>query len=110
MIGNFGDYLELMKNKHTQQGRNINENEKMIVIDSFDGAEHLKSKKKITSIISFSSTMFTPNMLNKELVSKGSSLNILTWQQIRGVENLSVMLPSVNEHYIKKGELYTDEK
>ena len=72
--------------------------------------EHLKSKKKVTSLILFSSTMFTPNQMNKKQVTVGSSLNILTWQQIRWVENLSVMLPSVNDHYIKKCELYTDTK
>ena len=106
--GDYGEYLQIMRNKHAERGTKIADNEQTIVIDSFDGAEHLKSKKKVTSLISFSSTMFTPNQMNKKQVTVGSSLNILTWQQIRGVENLSVMLPSVNDHYRKKGELYTD--
>ena len=110
MKGHFREYFVIMKNKHAERGRNIEDNEQTIVIDSFDGAEHLKLKKKVTSLISFSSTMFTPNMMNKNQVTVGSSLNILTWQQIHEVENVSVMLPSVNDNYRKKGELYTNTK
>ena len=56
--GDVGDYLFLMK-KHTLQGREDIYNEKIIVIHFSDGVEHLNSKKNITSLISFSSTMFT---------------------------------------------------
>jgi hypothetical protein len=79
-----------------------------MVLDSIDGAEHLKSKKSITSVISFSSTMFTPNWINTRSITAGSSLNILTWQQLSGQESLYRMIPAVEDYFNSKALLQND--
>ena len=92
----------MMEKKHEKNGRRIQNDEQVMILDSFDGAEHLRSKKSISSVISFSSTMFCPSWINDKLITAGSSLNILTWQQIQGTETLYTMLPSVEEYYTSK--------
>ena len=103
--GGFKTCIELLKEKHQKQGRIISTDNKPIVIDSFDGAEHLRSKKKITSVISFSSSLLTGNWINKKLVTAGSSLNILTWQQLNCTESFSTIMPSVKDYYKDKKDL-----
>ena len=79
MVGSYLSYIATMALNHNDKGRSIPENSDVIVIDSFDGAEHSKSNKKRTSLITFSSQLFTPQMINLGKVTCGSSLNILTW-------------------------------
>ena len=78
----------------------------MIVIDSIDGTEYLKREKNVSSIISYSSQMYSPSMITENKTSAGPSTNILTWQQVRGVESTDVMIPSVQHHYENKSTLY----
>eukprot|EP00551_Chaetoceros_affinis_P016131 CAMPEP_0203712330 /NCGR_PEP_ID=MMETSP0091-20130426/69973_1 /ASSEMBLY_ACC=CAM_ASM_001089 /TAXON_ID=426623 /ORGANISM="Chaetoceros affinis, Strain CCMP159" /LENGTH=776 /DNA_ID=CAMNT_0050590301 /DNA_START=350 /DNA_END=2681 /DNA_ORIENTATION=- len=102
--GGYAEYMNLMMKKHMDKGRmNIDGNDGgQIVIDSIDGAEHRKSKTDITSIISFSSMMFVSDMIQTKEVTAGSSLNILTWQQVRGTETLHTMMPAVKEYFEEK--------
>jgi len=64
-----------------------------LVIDSIDGAEHQKSKNKVTSVISFSTCIICPTSLKSGAVTAGSSKNILTWKQARGTESIQTMTP-----------------
>ena len=107
--GSYSDYIKLMKTKHQRKGRKVEDNNQAIVLDSFDGAEHLKSKKEITSVISFSSVLFTPRWIIEKAVLAASSLNMLTWQQLRGHESLSTMMPAVKEYFTCKSHLYTHD-
>ena len=97
--GGYSKYIELIETKHKSHGRHINTNEETIILDSFDGAEHLKSSKKITSVISFSTTLYSPSWIRNEIISAGSSLNILTWQQLVGTESSSLILPAVKPYF-----------
>ena len=54
MVGSYLSYIAMMASKHNDKGRSIPENSDVIVIDSFDGAEHSKSNKKRNSLITFS--------------------------------------------------------
>ena len=74
--GSYQDYLKMMIEQHTARGRVDNVNEEMIVIDSIDGAEHVKSKKNVTSVISYSSQMYLSSMITDNKLSAGSSTNI----------------------------------
>ena len=85
-------------------------NKKIIVIDSIDGDEHIKSKKNVTSVISYSTMLVSPKWIENKTVSAGSSINIMTWQQVRGTESLKIMLPSVQEYYEEKKKVREDEK
>ena len=109
--GTYGDYMNLMKQKHRDNGQIIEdgaEGDSVIVINSIDGAEHLKSKKTITSIISFSSIMFTSKWVQSKAVFSGSSRNILTWQQIQGTESAELMMPAV-EHYLTSKQVLREK-
>ena len=104
--GSYEDYLKILVQQHGARGRVDNVNEEMIGIDSIDGAEYLKSEENVTSIISYSSQMFSLSMITENKISAGSSTNILTWQQVRGGESTDVMIPSVQHHYENKSTLY----
>ena len=72
-----------MDNNITLQG-------KVIVLDSYDGAEHQKrTHKKKTSILSFSSQMFSAETLAAG-ASPEESFNILTWQKMEVKGSLSI--------------------
>ena len=79
--GSYAGYVDRMSLKYIEYNMRIYDGSDVIVIDSFDGAENLKSNKKWTYLISFSSHLFTPQMINLGQRTCCSSLNILTWQQ-----------------------------
>ena len=103
--GEYEDYVRMLEEKHEGAGRNIDNESDVFVLDSFDGAEHLRSKKKITSVISFSSSLTSGAWINGKDVTAGSSLNILTWQQIRGKESIHTMIPAVENYFHEKKRL-----
>ena len=107
LVGDYGSYVGLMEDYHESNGRLIGHNDDdsenaVLVIDSIDGAEHLKSKKNVTSVISFSSTLVCPSWINEGKATAGSSSNILTWQQLRGKESVRTMLPAVRSYFEEK--------
>ena len=108
--GTYSHYVHLMKEKHHDKGRCISDSDDVILIDLFDGAEHTRSKKKVNSIISFSTSIFTPNFVKKKEVTTGSSLNILTWKQIIGTESLTVMMTAAKHYFKEKAELCSRNK
>ena len=56
--GGYERHIELMEKKHQVMSRDLDSDvDDVIVIDSIDGAEHLRSKKQVTSLISFSSSL-----------------------------------------------------
>ena len=67
-------------------------------------------------MVSYSTSMMDPDWLSfggvglKEGVTACSSLNILTWMQLRGKETTEVMLPSVEEYFSSKHEIRTSLK
>jgi hypothetical protein len=105
--GTYKEYVEKMEITHEKKG-NIIGNEPVIILDSIDGAEHLRSKNKITSVISFSSSMITGKWVNDHAVTAGSSLNIMTWQQVNGTESLHTMIPAVEEYLKVKKSVRAD--
>ena len=60
IAGSYASYISMMVSKHCDKDRSILQGSDVIVIDSFDGAEHSKSNKKRTSLITFSLQLFTP--------------------------------------------------
>ena len=59
--GGLKQHLKLLENKNKNDGRLIESDDNVIIINSIDDAEHLRSQKKITSIISFSSLFIRLN-------------------------------------------------
>ena len=97
---NFDAYINVMIDKCTQDKQNMCiEGDDLILLNSFDGAEAIKTKSKVTSIISFSSSIYTTKMIQNRKVQAGSSLNILTWQQMIAKEELSTMLPALQSFF-----------
>ena len=45
--GSYATYMKLMEEKHSSKGRRMGRGNELIVIDSIDSAEHLKSKKTL---------------------------------------------------------------
>ena len=108
--GDYCDYVKMMIEKHRKKGRVLDDDGSgAVIIDSIDGAEHLKSKTKITSVISFSSSLFDPRWIQSREITAGSSLNILTWQQVRGTETIASMLPAVEDYFSSKKLLRESE-
>ncbi len=97
--GSFEDYLELMTHKHETEGRGITDGSDIILLNSFDGAEAIKSKDNLSSVISFSSQIFAANQIEEKTIRAGSSFNILTWLQVIGKETIEV-LKIVGKEYL----------
>ena len=93
--GSYLDYINLMMEKHAVKENTVLPSEDIIVINSFDGAEGFKSQKNVASVISFSSSVFSPSMINSRNVDSGSSFNILTWMQVMAKETFPVMKASL---------------
>ena len=74
------------------------------MIDSHDGAEHGKTNKDVTNIVSFSSKLVTKKSLAGGY-GGGTSLDILTWQQMRGDEKPCNIFPAVNDYLLEKYEM-----
>ena len=103
--GGYSHHMQLLKDNHVKHGRTLSSDSDVIVLDSIDGAEHTRSNKSIRSVLSFSSSLFSSDWIIKKEVTAGSSLNILTWQQVQAVENLPTMLATTQEYYKQKSEL-----
>lgn len=56
-------------------------------------------------VISFSCQIVLANLLKDNQVQAGSSLNILTWQQMLGPEKAKSLFPVVHNIYSKKKEM-----
>ena len=82
---------------------------KRMYIDSFDGAEHIKTKKEKVSFVSFS-TQGTSHASINNGYSTSSSFGILTWMQLKTEESRSTMLPALRDLYKEKAEMRKEGK
>ena len=108
IAGNYSSYLSLIYTRHSTYNRHLSDKDDVIAIESFDGAEHSRNHKNSTSVISFSSQMLTPTMLNSESITAGSSSNIYTWQQLKGTEKPELIFPAVRNYFNLKSLLYDE--
>ena len=104
--GGYSAAVKIMEKKNKERMNRCKQhppsNDSMIVIDSFDGAEHSKSHKSITNVISYSSILYSAHLINNKCVTSGSSRSILTWQQMGGKESVERVLAAVRDHYESK--------
>ena len=75
----YSGVLKLMEKKHSSKGIHVTNGEDSIIFNYLDGVEAFKSQKNIGSIISFSSSLFTPSMIQSKTINGGSIFNICTW-------------------------------
>ena len=75
----------------------------IIVIDSYDDADHRQTNDDRTSIVSSSLQFLTPRRVASGF-STSNSLHILTWQQMIGLEKSSNMKPILDPIYKRKGQ------
>ena len=104
MKGIYDNYLELLVNKHAKQtNMNKDEMKHLIILDSYDGAQHEISKKdtRNNSIISYSSLIITLEGIKLDLFPT-ESLNILIWQQLHASENAFNLFMSLENIYQRK--------
>ena len=97
--GSYISYVGMLVEKHVQNEREISGN--VIVMDSFDGAEHSNSGNRRTTITSYSSQCFSLNTVEKG-ESTSQRLNILTWQQVIGCDTSENIFPVVRNIYFQK--------
>jgi len=104
--GGMVDWIDGMVKKLEKKGNEIGDDDDVIVLSCFDGAEAIRSEKQVKGVISFSSLLLTPKLVNEEVLLAGSSFNILTWMQILGKEELAVMKPCLMEYFNDRRELF----
>eukprot|EP00978_Attheya_sp_CCMP212_P039066 scaffold199806_cov47-Attheya_sp.AAC.1 len=105
IVGSFEEYDDLMRNKHKETiGAAITEETKIIVLDSYDGAEHSTTSGKRKNVISFSSQVFCRETVASGVTTAGS-FNILTWQQVMGEEKCSTLFPVLEKIFEEKTNL-----
>ena len=86
-----------------------------MIIDSYDGGQHENTAKNETNIVSFSSKLVSEQSLRMGY-GGGTSLDILTWQQMRGDETARNVFPAIEnilenkEKMVKKMKANTDRE
>ena len=103
--GSMGDWMETMLKKFDRKGQTVEDGDDLILINSFDGAEAIKTEKELKSVISFSSQMITPRLIQSGEIKAGSSFNILTWMQLVGKEELKILKPCMTDYLMFRREL-----
>ena len=102
--GKYSDYINLMLQKHLSNNKLVKG--EVIVLDSYDGAEHYTSNAIKASITSYNSQIFAKSMQDDEnQTTTAESFNILTWQQILADEKLENIIPVVESIYEEKSQL-----
>ena len=101
--GNYSINVNMMIEKHKSH-KIMFESSTVIMIDSFDGANHLLTDFGSISLTSYSSQLFSLETF-KQGNSTCESHNILTWQQVMANENSKNVLPAVRKHYEEKSHL-----
>ena len=81
---------------------NVLNGEDLILISSFDGAQAMRSSKKIDSVVTFSSQLITSKLIENDSIKAGSSINILTWFQYLGKEDWKSMKFPLNSYLEQK--------
>jgi hypothetical protein len=94
-----------MAKKHEVEQHPIKDGTEVLLLNSFDGAEAIRSKDNVSSVISFSSQIFTASQIQEKEIKAGSSFNMFTWLQVLGKESISVM-KVVGEEYFKKEKCF----
>ena len=89
--GAFTEHLHLIAKKHESKGNVMCNGDDVIILNSFDGADVIKSKDNLSSVMSFSSQMFTPSQIQEKKVRSGSSFNVFTWLQVIGKESIAAL-------------------
>ena len=102
--GEYKDYVKLLKERHLKKSLDPFCNKRAVIIDSYDGAQHEKTAKNETNIVSFSSKLVSDQSL-REGYGGGTSLDILTWQQMRGDETARNIFPAIENILENKKEM-----
>ena len=97
--GQYDDWINYLVTKHEDHGRKLEGD--VIVMDSYDGAEHMTLQKKKAGVVSFSTQAFNAYTI-KEGNSVATSHDILTWQQYRGEENAENAFAATKAVYERK--------
>ena len=90
LVGRYKDVIYKLKKKFADN--NIPLTGKMLMIDCFDGAEHIKTSKKKISFISFNTVMTSKSVVESGQTTS-SSFGIVTWMQVSAQEKREVMFP-----------------
>ena len=100
LVGKYEDVIKKLKEKASKIVQ-LTSDDKLIAINSFDGAEHIKTKKKKISLISFSTQLTTKKLIEAGCTTSSSS-GILTWMQLRSDEKREVLFPMLCDLYKEK--------
>ena len=95
--GKCSDHIDIMLKKHKSNNKLVKG--EVMVLDSFDGAEHHQTNGIKASITSHNSQIFSKSM---QLSSTAESFNILTWQQIFADESQRMSFLLLNQCKKKK--------
>ena len=102
--GSYEDYVKILQDSYERRHDIDPEDSNLILIDSYDGARHHNTGEKETNIVSFSTKLLSDSSI-RERYGGGTSLNILTWQQMRGDEAARTVYPAIESVLMNKYEL-----
>ena len=103
ITGGYNKVCQLLTTKIERS--QIELNNEILVIDSYDGALHPNRKKDESSIISFSSQLVSSQIMQLPGYTAGNSKHILTWQQLKGDEKPKNIFPSIRSYFNEKKEM-----
>ena len=99
-------YMQILVDKHQLSNKNKLCGD-IIMMDSFDGAEHSNNPRTCRNIVSYNSQLLSAGTIN-DGNSPAQSFNILTWQQVLGDEKCANIFPVVDSVYESKKKLINE--
>ena len=106
LVGGMKTYVNILYEKFGRLG--IPMNDSLLVIDSYDGAEHRKFRGRNTGVVSFSSTLCCESSI-KNGYTTSQSHNMLTHHQYVGNETIKTLFPVVTGIYKDKESIRSND-
>ena len=108
--GSLSQWLDDVMLKKICGKSKVDDGEDIILLNCFDGAESMRSDKELKGVISFSSQVMIPSLVQQKVLKAGSSFNILTWMQVMAKEELGVLKACMPAYLLERRELVEGRK
>mmetsp|Transcript_26810 Transcript_26810/g.33062 ORF Transcript_26810/g.33062 Transcript_26810/m.33062 type:complete len:623 (+) Transcript_26810:1317-3185(+) len=106
--GTYVEYCNILLDKMEKRHGSMKADDQVLFINSFDGAEVFRNNKQSAGVISYNTSLLVPRLIQERKMSPHASKYCLTWQQIRGKEDLRTITCSTSEYFKHRRRIETN--
>ena len=99
------DYCNILLQNVEGRHGSLQPDDQVIFLNAFDGAEMYRSNKACGSVISYSTSIQVPRLIQSKIMSPHASKYCLTWQQLSGKEDLRTIVASTASYFKYRREV-----